>query len=131
MNLDIDRDLVLALAERGRCAGLRAERFDFVNHRWVRLRSFLQTLEELAVPAGAAIEAERPAPDVPTYREMIAGAPPISYRRRWSASKGTAVADAIVALADAYRSVASDEGGSMFESGAPSPKPQLQVRPRP
>lgn len=131
MNLDMDGDVVMALSERGRYAGLRADHFDFVNHRWVRLRSFFQTLEELVVPAGAAFEADRPTPVVPTYREMIAGSPPTSYRRPWNATKGAVMADAVVALAGAYRSVASDEGVSMFESGAPFPKPQLQVRPRP
>ncbi len=60
MNLDMDSDLVLGLAERGRHAGNRADQFDFVKHRWVRLRSLLQTLEELAVPAGLAIQADDP-----------------------------------------------------------------------
>jgi hypothetical protein len=124
LNLDMDGDVVRALAERGRYAGVRAEQFDFVNHRWVRLRSFLQTLCELAVPAANTLRAGRPAPDVPTYREMIAGQPPPSYRRSWSPDHGNAVADAIEQLADAF-------AGEDFVDGAPSPKPQLQVRPRP
>ncbi|MGD9753103.1 MAG: hypothetical protein AB7W59_19085 [Acidimicrobiia bacterium] len=131
MNLDMGSAEVLKLAELGRHAGIRAEQFDFVNHRWVRLRSFLQTLEELTVPAATAIEADRLVPGVPSYREMIRGAPPTSYRRYWNAADGDAVVDALVALAEAYRQVRSAPDSPAFERGAPSPKPRLQIRPRP
>lgn len=114
MNLDMEQEVVRCLAKRGRYAGSRADRFDFVNHRWIRLRSFLQTLEELAVPAGPEIVADRPSPEVPTYREMMAGAPPMSYRTPWNTAIGTVVADAVVALADAYQSVTPVDGPSMF-----------------
>jgi hypothetical protein len=131
LNLDMDRSVVLGLAERGRYAGLRANRFDFVNHRWVRLRSFFDTLEDLVVPAATQLTAARPQTGVPTYPEMIAGTPPTSYRNPWNANAGEVVTDAIVALADAYRSVSSDGSPSPFANGAPAPKPQLQIRPRP
>jgi len=131
MNLDMEKDVVLGLAKRGQYAGSRAGSFDFINHRWVRLRSFLQTLEEIAVPAATTIEAPRPSPDVPTYREMMAGPSPTSYRRPWNAADGNVVANAVVALAEAYRSVTPDDGQSMFERGAPAPHPQLQIRPKP
>jgi hypothetical protein len=131
LNLDMDGKVVLGLTERGRYAGSRADRFDFVNHRWVRLRSFMQTLEELIVPAGSKIEAPRPSPDVPTYREMMNGAPPSAYRKAWKAADGNHVSDAIVALAEAYRSVLRPDGSSSFEEGAPAPHPQLKVRPKP
>jgi hypothetical protein len=131
MNLDMDGQVVLDLARRGRAAGHRAEHFDFVNHRWVRLRSFLHTLEELVVPAARTIDTEDGPDGVPTYREMIAGSPPTSYRRAWSADKGNSVADAIAHLADAYDAARNDTGDSSFEQGAPAPRPHLQVRPKP
>lgn len=130
MNLDMDRTVVLGLAERGRYAGQRATRFDFVNHRWVRLRSFLDTLEDLVVPAATQLTAASPRPGVPTYKDMIVDEPPTSYRKGWNPAAGEAVTAAIVALADAYRNVSPDGSTSPFEEGAPAPKPELQVRPR-
>jgi hypothetical protein len=137
MNLDMDQPVVLGLAERGRFAGERAAQFDLVNHRWVRFRSFLEVLSEFVVPAARSIDA--PGRDgVPSYREMIAGQPPPSYRRGWNAGRGTEVANAIVNLAAAF----GDDDGTdavaepdrpepQFSRGAPSPKPVLQIRPRP
>jgi hypothetical protein len=130
MNLDMDQEVVLRLAERGRYAGSRAERFDFVNHRWVRFRSFLQVLEELIVPAGAALDDDRRT-DEPTYREMMEGPPPTSYRKHWNSANGRAIADAVAVLAKAYGSVTLDDQESTFSAGAPSPNPQLQIRPKP
>ena len=131
MNLDMDPAVVLGLAERGRYAGQRADHFDFVNHRWVRLRSFLAVLEDVIVPAGKTLRAPRPSADVPTYPEMVAGKPPSSYRDPWDRAAGGVVVDAIVALADAYQSVSTQAEPTPFEDGAPSPKPQLQIRPKP
>jgi hypothetical protein len=131
MNLDMDPQVVLDLAERGRYAGQRADHFDFVNHRWVRLRSFLEVLEDLVVPAGDALRPQDRSGVVPTYREMIEGVPPPSYRNPWNPAAGSVVADAIVALADAYQSVSTPGRPTRFEDGAPSPEPQFQIRPRP
>jgi hypothetical protein len=101
MNLDMDSEVVAGLAERGRHAGRCADNFDFVNHRWVRLRSMLQTLEAFVSPAAKKLDAERPRPDVPTYREMMATHPPPSYRNPTIAQAGPIVVNAIVGLADA------------------------------
>lgn len=131
MNLDMDGDVVLGLTERGRHAGIRADRFDFVNHRWIRLRSLLQTLEELVVPAAIRLDEMSPGPGIPTYREMMAGAPPTAYREPWDPTAGASVADAIVDLGAAYGSARPTDGPSMFEAGAPAPHPRLQVRPKP
>jgi hypothetical protein len=131
MNLDMDHRVVLGLSERGSFAGSRANEFDFVNHRWVRLRSYLQTLEELVGPAATRLDDPSPGAGIPTYREMMAGEPPSSYRDPWSAAAGTTVADAIVGLGNAYRSVRRPNGSSLFEEGAPAPRPRLQVRPKP
>jgi Patatin-like phospholipase len=131
INLDMDSEVVAALAERGRHAGLCAHNFDFVNHRWIRLRSMLQTLEAFVSPAAKKLDAERPRPDIPTYREMMAAPPPPSYRNPTIAEEGPTVVNAIVGLAHAYESVLQDDGTSRFESGAPPPPPRLAVRPQP
>jgi predicted acylesterase/phospholipase RssA len=129
MNLDMDTDVVALLVDRGRYAALRADNFNFVNHRWVRLRSMLQTLEQFVKPAATRLDAPRPSEDIPTYREMMADPP--SYREPMIASQGPVVADAIVGLATAYDSALKVDGESRFKKGAPRPLPALRVRPQP
>jgi hypothetical protein len=62
---------------------------------------------------------------------MMVGPPPTSYRSPWRSADGAAVADAIVQLSEAYRQARSADGSSMFDEGAPSPHPELQIRPKP
>ena len=121
LNLDMEADVVISLAERGRCAGERANRFDFINHRWVRMRSFLQQLEELIKPAADSLRAPPSDPDLPTYRQMIDGPPPKSYRRLWDAGAGFRVADAIEQLADTFAAEEMPDGPSRFDEGPPPP----------
>ena len=59
MNLDMDSTVISGLAERGQYAGLRTDSFDFTNHRWLRFRSLLQTLEEFIAPAEARLRRGR------------------------------------------------------------------------
>ena len=131
LNLDMQESVVQQLAVRGQAAGRRTEEFDMVNHRWVRFRSFLEVLEDLVVPAASSLASTDPPDDVPTYRAMIDGEPPSAYRNLWNAEAGHDLADAIQQLADAYEAARMDDGRSRFEEGAPSPTPELQIRPRP
>ncbi|MCP4222901.1 MAG: hypothetical protein GY773_06120 [Actinomycetia bacterium] len=131
LNLDMDADVVLDLVARGRCAGVEAEEFDFANHRWIRMRSFFHLLEQLILPAATSLRAPRSEDGPPTYREMIDGPPPSSYRRAWNAGAGYRVTDAIEQLADTFSAEAEAHGGSRFEQGAPAPHPELQIRPKP
>jgi mRNA interferase MazF len=59
MNLDMGSTVVSALATRGQYAGKATDGFDFDNHRWLRFRSFLQTLEEIVKPAGLKLTQAR------------------------------------------------------------------------
>jgi hypothetical protein len=89
----------------------------------------LQTLEAFVTPAAVGLDADQPRDGIPTYREMMADPP--SYRDPMIAKEGPIVADAIVGLANAYRSTQLSDGTSKFEMGAPRPRPRLRVRPQP
>jgi Patatin-like phospholipase len=127
MNLDMPPGIVTDLAERGQYAGLRTDRFNFTNHRWVRFRSLLQTLKDLIEPA--RIPLQGPGPDgAPSYDQMINGTPP-SYRSGWDDQTRAAFTDVkatVVALGDTF---AGQRG--VISHDAPAPDPCLQVRPGP
>jgi Patatin-like phospholipase len=127
MNLDMPRRIITDLAERGRCAGLETNDFNFTNHRWIRFRSLLQTLEDLIERARTPLQG--PGPDgAPSYDQMINGTPP-SYRSGWDDQTRAAFTDvkaAVVALGDTYAQV-----NGVISDDAPKPEPRLQVRPRP
>ncbi|WP_006246679.1 patatin-like phospholipase family protein [Mycolicibacterium tusciae] len=127
LNLDMESSTVALLAERGRLAGQRADNFDFENHRWVRLRSMFQTLEDFIEPAAVQINAPSSS-DLKSYREMMSDPP--SYKSPTLENAGPIVADAITGLAAAYEST-KDRPESRFREGAPKPRPALRVRPQP
>jgi hypothetical protein len=138
MNLDMDSTVISGLAERGQYAGLRTDSFDFTNHRWLRFRSLLQTLEEFIAPAEARLQGPGPF-DGLSYDQMIDNTPPTppSYRSPWGPTVSAAFSDvkaAIVALSAAYRTAnagRNPDQPSIVADGAPSPHPRLQVRPKP
>jgi hypothetical protein len=123
----MDSATVALLADRGRFAGQRADKFDFENHRWVRLRSMFQTLEDFIEPAALRLNAPG-SDELKSYREMMSDPP--SYRRPSLATAGPIVADAITGLARAYEAT-KDGSESRFREGAPRPLPVLRVRPQP
>jgi len=127
LNLDMDGSTVALLADRGRFAAQRADNFDFENHRWVRLRSMFQTLEDFVQPAAVQLNAPS-SDDLKSYREMMSDPP--SYRVPTLRTAGPIVADAITGLAAAYAST-KDRPESRFREGAPKPRPALKVRPQP
>ena len=81
MNLDMGPTVVSALATRGQYAGKATDDFDFDNHRWLRFRSFLQTLEEIVKPAGPKLT-QASVDGVTSYDDLIAYPP--SYHSPWS-----------------------------------------------
>src|SRR5215475_13374995 len=108
INLDMDPTTIACLAERGQYAGSATEDFDFTNHRWVRFRSLLQTLEDFIAPAAPRLRATGGHAE-PTYNQMINDPwpyTPPSYRRPWNASTVpaafTRVKTAVANLGDAY-----------------------------
>jgi hypothetical protein len=138
INLDMKGSIISGLAERGQYAGLRTESFDFTNHRWLRFRSLVQTLEDFIAPAETGLQGPGPN-DGPSYEQMINNTPytPPSYRYRWSTTKSAAftmVKASIIQLGGTYRRVNAgrdpDKPG-IIADGAPSPHPRLQVRPKP
>jgi predicted acylesterase/phospholipase RssA len=127
LNLDMESTTVALLADRGRLAGKRADNFDFENHRWVRLRSMFQTLEDFVEPAAVKLNTAS-SDDLRSYRELMSDPP--SYKSPTLKTAGPIVADAITDLAAAYEST-KDRPESRFREGAPKPRPVLKVRPQP
>jgi hypothetical protein len=138
LNLDMDPTTITGLAERGQYAGSATQAFDFTNHRWLRFRSLLQTLEEFITPAAARLQATGGQAE-PTYNQMINDPSPYtppSYRYRWTASTVpaafTTVKAAIANLGDTYNDLNTQQAPHQpITEGAPRPQPRLQVRPRP
>jgi hypothetical protein len=138
MNLDMDPTIISGLAERGQYAGLRTDSFDFTNHRWLRFRSLLQTLEEFIAPAEVGLQGPGPN-DGPSYDQMINDRPPAppSYRSPWGPTVSAAFTDVKAAIVGLGATYGSANGGrdpdqpSIVTEGAPSPHPRLQVRPKP
>jgi hypothetical protein len=138
MNLDMPSCIIHDLAERGRDAGRRTDRFNFTNHRWVRFRSLLQTLKDLIEPARTPLQG--PGPDgALSYDQMINGTPPFPplYRSGWddqTRAAFTDVKEAVVELGNTYHKVntSADHGRpGVISHDAPAPDPRLQVRPGP
>lgn len=138
INLDMDPTTIACLAERGQYAGSATEAFDFTNHRWLRFRSLLQTLEDFIAPAAPRLRATGGQAE-PTYNQMINDPSPYtppSYRWRWNDSTVpaafTTVKTAIANLGDTYNDLNTQLAPRQpITEGAPRPRPRLQVRPRP
>jgi predicted acylesterase/phospholipase RssA len=128
LNLDMDSAVVRDLLDRGRCAGQVAAGFDLGNHRWVRFRSFLQLLENLIVPAAANLRAEPPEGQL-TFDALIDDPPSYASPRLGSSARN--VVEAIEQLADTFTAERGPSGESRFAQGAPSPAPELQIKPQP
>lgn len=133
MNLDMGPTVVGELATRGQYAGKATEEFNFDNHRWVRFRSFLQTLDDIVKTAGPRLT-ERSVDGVTSYADLIADPP--SYHRPWSPQRQEvfrSAKSAMVSMSMTFDKI-SDEIEHVNDpigDGAPRPQPRLQVRPRP
>jgi predicted acylesterase/phospholipase RssA len=133
MNLDMGPTVVGNLATRGQYAGKATDAFDFDNHRWLRFRSFLQTLEEIVKPAGPRLIQES-VDGVTSFDGLIADPP--SYHSPWSQERrqvfGSAKA-AMVSMSESFAKISREieHDNDPIGSGAPKPQPRLQVRPRP
>jgi predicted acylesterase/phospholipase RssA len=133
MNLDMGREVVSELAERGQYAGKTTDDFNFNNHRWVRFRSFLQTLDDSVKPAGPTLSGKS-VDGIASYDDLIANPP--SYRSQWShelQQDFLSAKSAMVSMSEAFTKVCGDvdHDDNPITNGAPNPQPRLQVRPRP
>ena len=124
LNLNMDEETITDLANRGQEAGKRAAKFDLVNHQWIRYRTFIDLLEPFVTDAAAHLDRSALSP-APTYRDMIDGPPPTSYRQNWNNDQGHQIADAIAHLAELYNQ------NPNLNNDAPKPTGILQIRPTP
>lgn len=141
LNLRMKTKVVNRLAARGKAAGaLLVSHYatptpkvvtNWVNHRWVRYRSYIAMLENVMQAFWRGYHAPTNA-GVPTYQAMITSGrtnPPPSYhfrgnQQQW-AVRLTGTVDAAGTSANAEVGV-----GNSLADGAPRPLPELLVKPR-
>jgi predicted acylesterase/phospholipase RssA len=139
MNLDMPAEVIAALTERGQHAGAAlVERFvpgedssspGWDNHRWVRYRSAVAALAELAERFDTGF-ATRPLGGERTFMELaIRGDDdePASYRWRNVAQRelGLSVTSQLAAAGAAHRAAQT-----RLDEGAPHPTPEARIVPR-
>jgi len=141
LNLNMPPSLVLAMAERGRLAGVKLrERFTgrdgsemtWDNHRWVRYRSMMSLVERLLHDVRHA--ARWPQPGDAPYESLVArpkDTPPPSYRLGEPNQREFAVllTRRLLELAEEWDGKRESSAQS-FADGEPRPAPELRVRPR-
>jgi hypothetical protein len=127
LNLNMDPRDIERLSARGRVAGeIFVNEFDFENHRWIRYRSVMQLLEDYLQRYAAGWGADVVGDEVASYREMVEGPPPASYRDgRWTGPK----AEFFRSRSEDLVKLATDwpDGVHSFDKGAPNPRPSLRI----
>jgi hypothetical protein len=137
LNLDMPEPRIKDLGDRGEAAGKEFVRrfasgteplMNWDNHRWLRLRSLLASLEDMLVRFERSCS--QPVAGDPGYedwmRQVNVGDAP-SYQWRNQGQRALAL-DAVKQLrALAAQVLAAD---TRLEGGAPRPRPQLRPRPR-
>jgi hypothetical protein len=130
LNLNMDPKDINRLAARGRIAGkVLTNDFDFENHRWIRYRSVMELLEDYLARYEAGWGASPVGDGVASYREMIDGPPPGSYRDGWSAPKSDYFRSRSEDLVKLVIDWPDSNGTHSFAKGAPKPKATLRVTP--
>ena len=140
MNLNMKSEVIRALSERGRFAGVKLrERFmgndgsplTWDNHRWIRYRSMMslleKTLRDLRRAYNTPLFGDEP------YAAMIARTPhdpPGGYRLKEPEQRAFAIlmTDQLITLIDELENELGATGQN-FADGEPRPKPELRVRP--
>ncbi|HEX6183213.1 MAG TPA: hypothetical protein VFZ44_04820 [Pyrinomonadaceae bacterium] len=141
LNLNMPETAILALAERGRWAGVKLrDRFTgrdgsaltWDNHRWIRYRSTMSLVEgllrDLRRGAGAPLAGDT------IYANLIARGPtdpPPGYRLNEPGQRAYAefLTRRLLELSDEWEQK-SKESGQSFTDGGPRPEPELRFRPR-
>jgi hypothetical protein len=139
LNLNMPEDVIENLSTRGQLAARElARRFDPVqvpkgmpltwdNHRWVRLRSSMQLLEEFLHDIRDQYRVQGPGGR--SYEDLVrrtTSEPPGSYRWPNQAAKG----DAEAALEELQALKFLQAPARVFKDEAPRPTPELRIRPR-
>ena len=135
-NLNMSAQLIQQLAERGRDAGRQLvarfgrpegpEPMNWSNHRWIRLRAFLAAHEELVARLRTACANPQDG-DVPYLDWIRSGRVPENHTWASDGQRRDAE-DALAALVAAQASHDPDPDG--LARRAPSPRPELRMRPR-
>ncbi len=136
MNLDMPREVVAALGDRGRrAAAMLADRFTtpdhpmgWDNHRWIRFRSALALIEQTLERTAAAYD-HAPQGAI-TYEALITrgpDSPPKSYPWTSQAQRDGALTALrqLVALGKEW-----EKTKETFTANAPNPRPTLRIMPR-
>ncbi|MEA2694507.1 MAG: hypothetical protein QOJ16_3894 [Acidobacteriota bacterium] len=141
LNLEMSKELVDGLTERGRWAGIKLrhrfaglaapadgldDKLSWDNHRWVRYLEAMPALQDLL--AAFARVYDHPNPGEPTYRDLIQHPP--SYKERSQAQKQR-LAEVSEKLAEIGRELDGIVGTPAdFHKEEPHPPGELKVRPR-
>lgn len=148
MNLGMDHTRIRALADRGKAAaaGLTAlfnAPFDpsqpkavcWDNHRWVRYRSTMAALEQLAESLERGYSA-LPRPGSPTYEQMIVRDAIDEGLHQWNEEQHLFAPGQMVSITEMVATwltaINTDTPPSQnsFRHKSPAPMPELRVRPR-
>jgi hypothetical protein len=153
LNLNMPADIIAALGDRGECAGkLLAARFDpkpgidpktkkhirltWDNHRWVRYRSMMAAIEDLARRFQSRWGGTPQRGQPRTYAQLLGRGPsarPQSYpfgdkdQREFAAKVTNDFLNFVAGSFDKDRSF--DRGKSSKQGRSPRPKPRLRVMP--
>jgi hypothetical protein len=153
LNLNMPAEIIAAIGDRGECAGtLLAARFgprpgkdpktnkyirlNWDNHRWVRFRSMMAAIEDLARRFQSRFEGSAQKGQPRTYAQLLKrgpGSKPQSYpfgdqaQREFAAKVTDAFVDFVKSSFDKDRSF--DRGESSKQGRSPRPKPRLRVMP--
>ncbi len=143
LNIDMPPAVLQRLSERGRLAGaLLVQRFtsrspavppqtvNWENHRWVRFRTAMATLQSFVVDFSKRYR-KAPDPGDASYSQLTrrtSDAPPFSYELRTPQQRifVSEQSDALAAKGAEWADAAPND----FIDGAPQPEPELQLRPR-
>lgn len=138
MNLAMPPERIAALSARGKKAGEElsarfspggAHKLNWENHRWVRFRSTMATLEEmfgrLAKKLDPAVPPAQPG-DL-HYIQLVAKKDPVSYdwKRVDQHARAVEAAEDLRKLSAAWAAAAQ-----RLAEGAPHPTPELRARPK-
>jgi hypothetical protein len=138
MNLQMPAGVIRRLTERGRCAGERLRRrfatpegdgteLTWDNHRWLRYRRMMASLERFLAAFSAAYRSSADGEKTfAALTERDADEPPGSYRWRNRLQREAAVRTTQGLIAQAE---SSEEAGTSLRDGAPQPENPLRMVP--
>ncbi|HEY7820240.1 MAG TPA: patatin-like phospholipase family protein, partial [Vicinamibacteria bacterium] len=140
LNLDMPEAMVKTIAGSGTRAGLLLSRrfapgstakLNWDNHRWVRFRSMMASLEEMIEKLGPRLapQWEAPQPGDENYRRLLESGtgslPSYPWRSPDQREEALRVVEQLVNLSRSWS--ATEE---TLADGAPRPMPELRARPR-